>query len=137
MLALLALLLVAGVVALALTTGRDVVREQIVYEAIEHDPSRTSEAIRPKLAPRFAELEQRILRTKGFSDEELAELEKELAVQSGDVFEALGAEELPPRVATSIEDALSPSAEDVQNELDRLCREIQATDQGPGGGVVC
>ncbi len=131
------LLLVAGLVVLALTAGRDVVREQIVYEAIEHDPSRTYEAIRPELRPRFAELEERISRAKGFSEEEIADLERELAVESNDVFEAIAGEELPPRVTTAIESSLSPSAEDVQDELDRLCREIQASADGPGTGVVC
>ena len=131
------LLLVAGLVALALTAGRDVVREQIVYEAIEHDPSRTHEAIRPELQPRFAELEERISRAKGFSEEEIADLERELAVESNDVFEAIAGEELPPRVVSAIESSLSPSAEDVQNELDRLCREVQASAEGPGTGVVC
>ncbi len=133
-LVLVALLLVGAVVALALTAGRDVVREQIVYEAIEHDPSRTSEAIRPKLAPRFADLEQRISRAKGSSDEELAELERELGVQASDILRAI--EDDPGQVARLVEDALDPSPQQVQEDLDALCRSLRTSPGGAGAAAA-
>ena len=129
LLVVLAILLVAGVIALALTAGRDVVREQVVYEAIEHDPSRTSEAIRPQLAPRFAELEERIARAKGFSDEELAELEDELGVRSSEILRAI--EENPGAVARVVEDALDPSPQQVQDDIDALCRSLRTGADAP------
>ena len=129
MLVLLAILIAAGVIALALTAGRDVVREQVVYEAIEHDPSRTSEAIRPQLAPRFAELEERIARAKGFSDEELAELEDELGVRSSEILRAI--EENPGAVARVVEDALDPSPQQVQDDIDALCRSLRTGADAP------
>ena len=132
---LLAVLLVAGAVALALTAGRDVVREQVVYEAIEHDPSRTSEAIRPQLAPRFAELEERISRAKGFSDEELAELEDELGVRSSEILRAI--EEDPGQVAKLVEGALDPSPQQVQDEVDALCRTLRANPGTDAPTVTC
>jgi len=134
-LVLVALLLVGAVVALALTAGRDVVREQIVYEAIEHDPSRTSEAIRPKLAPRFADLEQRISRAKGFSDEELAELEEELGVQASDILRVI--EDDSGQVARLVEDALDPSPQQVQEDLDALCRSLRASPGADAPAVTC
>ena len=132
---LVALLLVGGAVALALTAGRDVVREQVVYEAIEHDPSRTSDAIRPELRPRFAELEQRISRAKGFSDAELAELEEELGVRSNDVLRAI--EDDPGQVARLVEDALDPSPQQVQQDLDALCRSLRASPGADAPTVTC
>jgi len=132
---LVALLLVGGAVALALTAGRDVVREQVVYEAIEHDPSRTSDAIRPELRPRFAELEQRISRAKGFSDAELAKLEEELGVRSNDVLRAI--EDDPGQVARLVEDALDPSPQQVQQDLDALCRSLRASPGADAPTVTC
>ena len=132
---LVALLLVGGAVALALTAGRDVVREQVVYEAIEHDPSRTSDAIRPELRPRFAELEQRISRAKGFSDAELAELEEELGVRSSDVLRAI--EDDSGQVARLVEDALDPSPQQVQEDLDALCRSLRASPGADAPAVTC